>query len=77
MSKNTSRRRFRRRSSEILSEMLKPGEVYENPATGERAVIRIGTDTTGDERQIDVGRGQALCIPRGAITALITMEAGT
>src|SRR5438552_14040394 len=27
--------------------MLKVGEVYENPVTGERGVIRIGTDTTG------------------------------
>jgi quercetin dioxygenase-like cupin family protein len=30
-------------------EMLKAGEVYENPVTGERAVIRIGTDVTGGE----------------------------
>ena len=29
--------------------MLRAGEVYENPVTGERAVIRIGTDTTGGE----------------------------
>ncbi len=29
--------------------MLKVGEVYENPVTGERGVIRIGTDTTGGE----------------------------
>ncbi len=29
--------------------MLKAGEVYENPVTGERGVIRIGTDTTGGE----------------------------
>ena len=29
--------------------MLKAGEVYENPVTGERAVIRVGTDTTGGE----------------------------
>ena len=32
--------------------MLKAGEVYENPVTGERAVIRIGTDTTGGERLV-------------------------
>ncbi len=29
--------------------MARAGEVYENPVTGERAVIRIGTDTTGRE----------------------------
>ena len=29
--------------------MLKAGEVCENPVTGERAVIRIGTDETGGE----------------------------
>ena len=29
--------------------MLRAGEVYENPVTGERAVIRIGTDITGGE----------------------------
>jgi quercetin dioxygenase-like cupin family protein len=29
--------------------MLKAGEVYENPVTGERGVIRVGTDTTGGE----------------------------
>lgn len=32
--------------------MLKAPEVYENPATGERAVIRIGTGTTGGERLV-------------------------
>ena len=32
--------------------MLKAGEVYENPVTGERAVIWIGTDTTGGERLV-------------------------
>ena len=32
--------------------MLKAGEVYLNPVTGERAVIRIGTDTTGGERLV-------------------------
>jgi len=32
--------------------MLKAGEVYENPVTGERAIIRIGTDTTGSERLV-------------------------
>jgi quercetin dioxygenase-like cupin family protein len=32
--------------------MLKAGEVYVNPVTGERAVIRIGTDTTGGERLV-------------------------
>jgi hypothetical protein len=30
--------------------MLKAGEVYENPVTGERAVIRIGAETTRGER---------------------------
>jgi hypothetical protein len=30
--------------------MLKAGEVYENPVTGERAVIRIGTDATNGEK---------------------------
>ena len=34
------------------SEMVRAGEVYENPVTGERAVIRIGTDTTGGERLV-------------------------
>lgn len=29
--------------------MVKAGEVYENPVTGERAVVRIGTDTSGGE----------------------------
>jgi quercetin dioxygenase-like cupin family protein len=29
--------------------VLKAGEVHENPATGERGVIRVGTDTTGGE----------------------------
>jgi hypothetical protein len=29
--------------------MLKAGDVYENPVTGERAVIRVGTDTTGGD----------------------------
>ncbi|HWA96439.1 MAG TPA: cupin domain-containing protein [Terracidiphilus sp.] len=29
--------------------MLRAGEVYENPVTGERAVIRIGTDVTNGE----------------------------
>ncbi len=29
--------------------MLKAGEVYENPVTGERGVVRIGTDVTGGE----------------------------
>jgi hypothetical protein len=32
--------------------MLKAGEVYENPVTGEHAVIRIGTDITGGERLV-------------------------
>ena len=30
--------------------MLKRGEVYENPVTGERVVIRVGTHETGGER---------------------------
>ena len=29
--------------------MLKTGEVHENPVTGERGVIRTGTDTTGGQ----------------------------
>src|SRR5262245_40509627 len=29
--------------------MSKAGEVYENPVTGERAVVRIGTEETGGE----------------------------
>ena len=32
--------------------MSKAGEVYENPVTGERAVLRIGTGTTGGERLV-------------------------
>lgn len=32
--------------------MLKRGEVYENPVTGERAVIRVGTHETGGERLV-------------------------
>jgi quercetin dioxygenase-like cupin family protein len=29
--------------------MSKAGDVYENPVTGERAVVRVGTDETGGE----------------------------
>src|SRR5215468_5937017 len=29
--------------------MSKAGDVYENPVTGERAVVRIGTEQTGGE----------------------------
>jgi len=32
--------------------MSMAGEVYENPVTGERAVIRIGTDETGGELMV-------------------------
>jgi quercetin dioxygenase-like cupin family protein len=32
--------------------MLKQGEVYENPVTGERAVVRVGTDQTSGERLV-------------------------
>jgi len=32
--------------------MVKAGEVYLNPVTGERAVIRIGTDITAGERLV-------------------------
>ena len=32
--------------------MFTAGEVYLNPVTGERAVIRIGTDITGGERMV-------------------------
>jgi quercetin dioxygenase-like cupin family protein len=32
--------------------MLKKGEVYENPITGERAVVRVGTDQTAGERLV-------------------------
>jgi quercetin dioxygenase-like cupin family protein len=39
-------------SRKFSSEMLKAGEVYENPVTGERAVIRVGTDVTAGERLV-------------------------
>jgi quercetin dioxygenase-like cupin family protein len=39
-------------SQKVGAEMLKAGEVYENPVTGERAVIRIGTDSTNGERLV-------------------------
>ena len=29
--------------------MSKAGDVFENPITGERAVIRVGTEETGGE----------------------------
>jgi hypothetical protein len=29
--------------------MSRAGEVYENPVTGERAVVRVGTEETGGE----------------------------
>ncbi|MFP5288413.1 MAG: cupin domain-containing protein [Thermoanaerobaculia bacterium] len=32
--------------------MVKRGEVYENPMTGERIVIRLGTQETGGERMV-------------------------
>jgi quercetin dioxygenase-like cupin family protein len=32
--------------------MLKRGEVYENPVTGERAVVRVGTDETAGTRLV-------------------------
>jgi len=32
--------------------MVKKGEVYENPVTGERVVIRVGTDETAGERLV-------------------------
>ena len=32
--------------------MLRCGEVYENPVSGERAVIRVGTDETAGERLV-------------------------
>jgi quercetin dioxygenase-like cupin family protein len=32
--------------------VLKKGEVYENPVTGERAVVRVGTDETAGERLV-------------------------
>jgi hypothetical protein len=32
--------------------MSKAGEVYENPVTGERAVVRVGTEETGGERLV-------------------------
>ena len=35
-----------------MGEMVRAGEVYENPVTGERCVIRIGTDTTRGERLV-------------------------
>ena len=44
--------------------MLKAGEVYENPVTGERAVIWIGTDTTGGKRLV----ADLFVRPGGAVT---------
>ena len=32
--------------------MSKAGEVYENPVTGERVVVRLGTEETGGELSI-------------------------
>jgi quercetin dioxygenase-like cupin family protein len=32
--------------------MLKKGEVYQNLVTGERAVVRVGTDQTAGERLV-------------------------
>ena len=32
--------------------MSRAGEVYENPVTGERAVVRVGTEETGGELSI-------------------------
>lgn len=29
--------------------MMRAGEVYENPVTGERAVVRVGTEESGGE----------------------------
>lgn len=36
--------------------MFKRGEVYDNPVTGERIVIRLGTQETGGERLVLVQR---------------------
>lgn len=32
--------------------MLKRGEIYDNPVTGERAIVRVGTDETNGERLV-------------------------
>ena len=32
--------------------MLRAGEVYEHPATGERTVVRVGTAEPGGERHV-------------------------
>jgi quercetin dioxygenase-like cupin family protein len=32
--------------------MAKAGEVFENPVTGERAVVRLGTEDTGGDRVV-------------------------
>ncbi|MES1244254.1 MAG: cupin domain-containing protein [Acidobacteriota bacterium] len=32
--------------------MLRRGEIYDNPVTGERAIIRVGTDETDGERLV-------------------------
>jgi quercetin dioxygenase-like cupin family protein len=43
--------------------MLRRGEIYDNPVTGERAIIRVGTDETNGERlliDIRAPRGPAV-----------------
>ncbi len=32
--------------------LMRAGEVYENPASGERAVVILGTDETAGERLV-------------------------
>ena len=32
--------------------MSRAGEIYENPVTGERAIIRVGTEESGGELSI-------------------------
>ncbi|HEX3129916.1 MAG TPA: cupin domain-containing protein [Thermoanaerobaculia bacterium] len=32
--------------------MLRRGEIYDNPVTGERAIVRVGTDETNGERLV-------------------------
>lgn len=45
--------------------MSKRGDVYENPVTGERAIIRIGTEETGGRRLLV----DLFVRPRGAVPA--------
>jgi quercetin dioxygenase-like cupin family protein len=49
----------------VTAPSARRGEVYENPVTGERAVVRVGTDETRGERlEVDL-----YVRPRGAVAA--------